>query len=106
MTEISLNQKKVDKLIKKLDHKDIKNTISLVMFICDIIEETHNAENEDKVQLFLSHANEIAQKLVQSDLISQDLVKDLDSYVEIAEDFYELWGKTKKHCTWICKSKK
>lgn len=105
MTQIPLNNKKVDNLIKKLPHKDIKTTMSLVMFICDIIEKTHNAENGDKVKLFLSHVDEIAQKLVDAEIITADKVKDLDTYVDIAEDFYELWGKTKNHCSWICRSK-
>jgi hypothetical protein len=105
MAQKPLNVKKIDKLIKKLDPKDIKSTMSLIMFICDIIEKTHNAENTDKIQLFLSHSDAIAQKLVDAKLISQDLVKDLDKYTDIVEDFYKLWGKTKHHCLWICKSK-
>ena len=100
-----LNVKKVDKLIKKLDPKDIKSTVSLVMFICDIIEKTHsNNENKDKVLLFLQSADIIAEKLVAKKLISKELAKDLDKYTDIAEDFYEMWGKTRKYCSWACKA--
>lgn len=105
MAQTPLNNKKIDNLIKKMQHKNIKSTMSLVMFICDIIEKTHNAENTNKVKLFLSHAEQIAQKLVDAKIVSADKVKDVDTYVDIAEDFYELWGKTKKHCLIICRSK-
>lgn len=101
----TLNNNKINKIIKKTDYKNIKSTISLVMYICDIIEKSSSSngeEKKDKVKLFLDHSEEIAQKLVTANIISSVLVKDLNNYVDIVEDFYELWGKTKKHCKFSC----
>lgn len=99
----TLNIKKLDKIIKKTEYKNIKNTISLVMYICDIIDQINaKNNNEDKIQLFLNNADDIAKKLIDEQLIPQGLDVDLNSYIEIVKDFYEMWGKIKKPCLALC----
>lgn len=99
----SLNTKKLDTLLKKSDYKDIKNTVSLVMYICDIIDKINNKNTgENKIQLYLDNSDDIAKKLIDEQLIPSGLADNLNSYIEIVKDFYELWGTIKKPCLIIC----
>jgi hypothetical protein len=98
----------MDKKIQKMEKQDIKSTLGTAMLICDLIQETNKKSSpRDKMTVFSEQAGNIARALVENGVVDENIITKFleEDHTELVEDFFELWGKTRKICIGICGKK-